>query len=112
MEYIYIVIADCGDSSITVGIFTDPDNASNCLKKYEKFFDDSFELLFTLVSDGVWEDNVISYKEIYNFDCIKINKMPLNKEIFTDMFKGVRSEDMKTLITQWNRDYKIGSILL
>ena len=122
---------------LTIGLFTDKDKAEEVARKWELFHTIYSKLLevpdnWDLTSDEwydysnsdeytfEWEDShqyqVLSmkYEKLKEFDEVIVTELDLNKDLFSTQMNNysVRAtEDFKRIIKEFERDYKLNSIL-
>ena len=130
MDKVYLVEANYEDweSSWTdlIGLFFSKKNADDAKEKWDKFYIDN-KSIFDEPKD--WEPGeedyvdeieewgeshdyytlTSKYDEILKFRDITIIEYPINSDVFSN--NTHRTEPMKELLTQHNRDYKLNKIL-
>lgn len=119
VDKIYIVTAHFGswDGSfwITIGIFEGKEKSDEIADKWREFFRVS-KIKIDRIPEGVDEDQIdwdeigITYKEISQFEKIVIDEYVLDKDNYP--FNGYgRSKECQSLISQWDRDYKLNKLI-
>ena len=103
--------------SYMIGVFIDKEKAYQAKDKWEKFYGNNKSIFDGLDSDSDDEEEVNKYyrmssmyDEVNQFRNVLVTELPLNRDIYseTDL---MRTEPMKRLITEWERDYKLDEIL-
>lgn len=109
----------------TIGFFTDKNLAENIAKKWRNFFEEKKNILnepdnwkpseYDLEwSDGVWVESLQydtlfeKYSDIIEFRDIVVEEFEM--DIDRSLQDQYLTKDMLSLMTQWNRDYKINEI--
>ncbi len=137
MDKIYIVEAyfddDESSSSFLIGIFTDKKIAESVKDKWNSFFI-NYKNIFDKPDNFIgsededwgysdeWKDSkeyyvlLAKYSDISQFSSIDIREFKLNKDcLIEDMKSTIKgklvSDDMLSLLKQWDRDYKLEDIL-
>lgn len=104
-----------------IGMFTDKKIADETKRKWNEFYLDKKSIFnepkgwISEDLDETWSDSdeyakrTIKYREIYNFKDIEVEEFSLNTELilgYPDTY-----EDLKNLMTQWDRNWKLEKII-
>jgi len=135
MDSIYIVQSFFEDYESTtwkiIGTFTEKKLAEDVAKKWEDFYKEKKYSIFNEPKDWVptkldleygdgWLESEeyshrhAKYNDILNFREIVIEEFELNKDRTLDEPKDgypFISDDLRSLMTQWNRNYKLEKII-
>lgn len=135
MDSIYIVQSWFEDYESTswriIGTFTEKKLAEDVAKKWEDFYEEKKYSLFNEPKDWVpsksdleygdgWLESeeynrrVSKYSDVMNFREITIDEYDMNKDRTLDDSKegwSVISDDLRSLMTQWDRNYKLEKII-
>ena len=119
--------------TIPIGVFNDKEVANSIKTKWEKFFKESESLFdepenWDSNKDEFWSEEdydeyggfswrdsyqynllISKYSHVREFSSIEIEEMDLNVDCFIDGFK--HHDAMSKLIIEFNRDFKLGSII-
>jgi len=118
--------------TIPIGVFNDKDLAYSIKDKWDKFFKESQSLLdepdnwdpdkdlwseegYDEYDGFSWKDSyqynllISKYSHVREFSSIEIEEMDLNVDCFIDGFK--HHDAMSKLIIEFDRDFKLGSII-
>lgn len=134
-DNIFIVEAhfDSSDSSWwrIIGFFTEKNQAEQMSSKWKNFFEQNkklferpesfngktYEDFFGTQQFESWYDSdeyfqlTKNFSDLKNFTGISIREFKINKDIFIQNSKFDTSNDMISLMSQWNRDYKINNLI-
>lgn len=129
--YIVEVYFEDFDSSYwrVVGIYTDSNSANEALKKWKRFYKKSKKVFnqpkdFTPIiykdygneTHEDWSESdeyyrlIGQYSDIKLFSNVTIREFDLNKDILIENSKEGNTEQMITLMRQWDRDYKLNKL--
>lgn len=135
MDSIYIVRSHFENYDSTswkiIGLFTDKKIAEEIAKKWEDFYEEKKYNLFNEPKDWVpsksdleygdgWLESeeynrrVSKYSDVMNFREIIIDEYDMNKDRTLDEPKEgypFMSDDLRSLMTQWDRNYKLEKII-
>ena len=105
-----------------LGLFTNRNQADEVTKKWQDFyldkrsiFDEPKGWINDEDLDETWSDSdeytkrTIKYREIYEFKDIEVEEFDLNRELILG-YPDI-NEDLKSLMTQWDRNYKLQKII-
>ncbi len=117
-EKIYLVQAHFGDSDnyyvIPIGVFIDQQIACKIAHKWEDFFTKT-KIDINKIPDGIddgeidWDEIHIKYAEVEDFKEITVKEFELNTDSFPEF--EYRTDDYISKVKQWDRDYKISTII-
>jgi hypothetical protein len=111
-----------------IGLFTDKNIADETARKWEDFYEEKNYSLFNqpkdwkptdddlIFSEGEWKESyeysnlVTQYRDILDFKEIEVEEFDLNKDMSLNK-NTFTSESLLSLMTQWNRDYKLQKIV-
>lgn len=105
-----------------IGLFTNKDQAEEIAKKWKEFYLEKRKL-FNEPKDWVdpddpnetWSDSdeymrrTVKYSDVYNFKDIEVEEFDFNKEMILGYPET--NDDMRSLMTQWDREYKLEKII-
>jgi hypothetical protein len=135
MDSIYIVQSWFEDYESTtwkiIGTFTEKKLAEDVAKKWEDFYEEKKYSLFNEPKDWVPTESDLEYgdgwleseeysrrsskySDILSFREITIDEYDMNKDRTLDDSKegwSVISDDLRSLMTQWDRNYKLEKII-
>jgi len=113
-----------------IGIFDDIEVANNLKEKWDNFYKENknifdkpkdWEPVVDIGNYGSIEDDwtecmeywtlKTKYEEIFEFNEIRINELTTNSDLFIENDNMFRTDPMKDLLSQYNRDYKLKEIL-
>lgn len=110
-----------------IGLYTDKKVAEETAKKWESFYEEKKYSVFNKpkdwkpteddleFSEGEWEESleysnrVAEYGDLVDFREIEIEEYDLNKDM--SLNKNFISEGLLSLMTQWDRNYKLEKII-
>lgn len=104
-----------------IGMFTDKKIADETKRKWNEFYLDKKSIFnepngwINDEPDETWSDSdeytetIIKYREIYNFKDIEVEEFSLNTELILGY--PDTGEDLKSLMTQWDRNWKLEKIV-
>jgi len=111
-----------------IGLFTDKNIADETARKWEDFYEEKNYSLFNqpkdwkptdddlIFSEGEWKESyeysnrVTQYRDILDFKEIEVEEFDLNKDISLNK-NTFTNEGLLSLMTQWDRDYKLQKIV-
>lgn len=111
-----------------IGLYTDKKVADEIAKKWEDFYEEKKYSVFNKpkdwkpneedleFSDGAWEESyeysnrTIYYNDLLEFKEIEVEEFDLNKDMSLDK-NSFLNEHMLSLMTQWDRNYKLEKII-
>ena len=132
MEKVYMVRSYFEDFESSrwqiIGLYTDKETATEIAKKWEDFYEEKRYSIFnepkgwkpteedlTYEDNCTWEESTeysfrcAKYSDIMDFKEIEIEEFDLNKDMsLNNDFIG---EHLMSLMTQWDRNYKIEKII-
>lgn len=132
MDKIYVVTSYFEDFESSrwqiIGLYTDKNIANETAKKWEDFYEEKTYSIFnepkdwkptakdlSYDEDCSWQDSieysnrVSKYSDVMYFKEIKIEEFDLNKDM--SLSNTFTSENLLSLMTQWNRNYKLEKII-
>ncbi len=132
MDKIYVVTSYFEDFESSrwqiIGLYTDKNIADETAKKWEDFYEEKTYSIFnepkgwkptakdlSYDEDCSWRDSieysnrVSKYSDVMDFKEIKIEEFDLNKDM--SLSNTFTSEHLLSLMTQWNRNYKLEKII-
>jgi hypothetical protein len=132
MDKIYVVTSYFEDYESSrwqiIGLYTDKNIANETAKKWEDFYEEKTYSIFnepkgwkptaedlSYDEDCSWWDSleysnrVSKYSDVMDFKEIKIEEFDLNKDM--SLSNTFTSENLLSLMTQWNRNYKLEKII-
>jgi len=132
MDKIYVVTSYFEDYESSrwqiIGLYTDKNIANETAKKWEDFYEEKTYSIFnepkdwkptakdlSYDEDCSWRDSleysnrVSKYSDVMDFKEIKIEEFDLNKDM--SLSNTFTSENLLSLMTQWNRNYKLEKII-
>jgi hypothetical protein len=126
MDKIYMVMSYFEDFESTrwqtIGLFTDKNLADETAKKWKEFYEEKIYSIFNEPKDWkpsdedcYWQESleysnrVSKYSDVMDFKEIKVEEFDLNKDIsLNNLFTN---EYLLSLMTQWDRNYKLEKII-
>jgi hypothetical protein len=122
MDKVYIVEASFGtyDGFYTtiIGIYTDEQVANSERDKWERFYTIKKKEIFTPdLKDDDGDDSMeyyemlSKYEDIAEFQSIRVDEFDLNKHDYVNKDVLSRSPELKLLMKQWDREYKINDLI-
>lgn len=111
-----------------IGLFTDKSVAEETAKKWEDFYEEKGYSIFNepkgwkpteedlRFSEGEWIESLeysercAKYSDIFNFKNIEVEEFDLNKDISLNN-TSYSNEYLLSLMTQWDRNYKLEKII-
>jgi hypothetical protein len=132
MDKIYVVTSYFEDYESSrwqiIGLYTDKNIANETAKKWEDFYEEKTYSIFnepkdwkptakdlSYDEDCSWRESieysnrVSKYSDVMEFKEIKIEEFDLNKDM--SLNNTFTSENLLSLMTQWNRNYKLEKII-
>jgi hypothetical protein len=132
MDKIYVVTSYFEDYESSrwqiIGLYTDKNIANETAKKWEDFYEEKTYSIFnepkdwkptakdlSYDEDCSWRESieysnrVSKYSDVMDFKEIKIEEFDLNKDM--SLSNTFTSENLLSLMTQWNRNYKLEKII-
>ena len=111
-----------------IGLYTDKNIADETAKKWEDFYEEKKYSIFNEpkgwkptdvdleFSEGTWEESyeysnrTSEYSEVLSFREIEVEEFDLNKDMSLNKSSFV-NESLLSLMTQWDRNHKLGKII-
>ena len=111
-----------------IGLYTDKNIADETAKKWEDFYEEKKYSIFNEpkgwkptdvdleFSEGTWEESyeysnrTSEYSEVLSFREIEVEEFDLNKDMSLNKESYI-TESMLSLMTQWDRNHKLGKII-